>query len=68
MYYTCSISSFFQNILCPSLNHVTCGLISLSPTLVLKIENGKENQKNNKKNEKENKKKLSPPLSVLTIH
>jgi len=58
----CSMSSSFPKS-CDLWPH---DLVSLSLTLVLKVENRKENQKNNKKNKKENKKKLSLLLSVLT--
>ena len=41
--------------------------VTLTLTLVPKIENGKEKIKRENRNEKENKKKLSLPLSALTI-
>ena len=41
-------------------------LVTLTLTLVLKIENGKENQKKNE-NRKENKNKLSPLLLSLMV-
>ena len=42
-----------------------CDLVTLTLTLVLKIENGKENKKENK-NRKEKENKLSPLLLSLT--
>ena len=43
-----------------------CDLVTLSLTIVLKIEDGKENQKENE-NRKEKENKLSPLFSFLTL-
>ena len=62
------MTSSFQNLLCPSLHHVTCDLCYLTLTLVLKIENRSKMKKENKIKMKRRKIKIKSIFSDLDMN